>query len=135
MNHRRHIALLVCAAGVVACKPDLGSPPSLITEPTILAVRGSIMRTDANDVPAVFAEAEPGEKVSYDLLVASPQGTVVPRALFNVCLQPKPPAEGNSVSADCITASPSGEPAATAELMLPASGDACSLFCAPNTGS
>jgi hypothetical protein len=117
---------LVCAA---ACKPDLGSPPSLITEPTILAVRGRITKMEMDTGQTVFAEAQPGEKVVYDLLVASPEGTLTePKALFSVCLQPKPPAEGNSVSTACVTAPAEGTPAASAELTLPGSSDACSLF-------
>jgi hypothetical protein len=124
-------ALIVIAGLGLGCKPDLGAPPSLVTEPTILAVRGRITEagTDATVSAESFAEADPGEQVVYDLLVAGPGGTITDaRAVFTVCLQPKPPAESNSVSAACVSAPPEGEATTTAEITLPGPGDACSLF-------
>ena len=40
---RSHLAAIALAvAGLLGgCKPDLGSPPSLVTSPRILAVRGT----------------------------------------------------------------------------------------------
>ena len=81
-------ALLVALAG---CRPDLGDRESLVTSTRVLAVRG--------EPP----EAKPGDKVTYDLLVASPGGTVVePAARWALCAAAKPLAENASVAAECL---------------------------------
>ena len=53
----------LAALAAAACKPDLGDPPSLITEPRILAVRSDP------------AEVEPDHAVAYQALIAAPDGT------------------------------------------------------------
>ena len=109
----RHALALTLA--LVACKPTVGRAPSLITEPEILAVR------------SLPAEAKPGDPVTYDLLVASPAGTVLtPLAAWDVCTQPKPPAESNSVAAGCVTA-PVGD-VQGATFSAPVPSNACMLF-------
>lgn len=111
MSRRALFAVLSLAA----CKPSVGRAPSLITEPEVLAVR------------AQPAEADPGAPVTYDLLVVTPEGTVAaPNAFWNVCTTPKPPAEGNSVAATCVTA-PAGE-IQGANFAAPVPTDACTLF-------
>ena len=52
----------VAAAALAACKPDLGDPASLVTEPRILAVRSDP------------AEVEPTHMVAYQALIATPTG-------------------------------------------------------------
>jgi hypothetical protein len=106
---------LVLALAFAACKPTVGRAPSLITEPEILAVR------------SMPAEAKLGDSVTYDLLVVTPEGTVSnPVAAWDVCSQPKPPAESNSVAAGCVTAS-AGE-VQGASFSAPVPSDACMLF-------
>jgi hypothetical protein len=106
---------LLLTLALAACKPTVGRAPSLITEPEILAVR------------SLPAEAKPGDPVAYDLLVVSPEGTVSdPVAAWDVCSQPKPPAESNSVAAGCVTAA-AGE-AQGATFAAPVPTDACMLF-------
>jgi hypothetical protein len=75
------------------CKPDLGSPPSIVDspEPRILAVRG---------FPAEAAENSP---VTYDILAANNLGRVArPSVGWSQCDERKPPAEGNAVAAACL---------------------------------
>lgn len=52
----RAATALALAAGAAGCKPDLGSPASLVTGPRVLAVRGTP------------AEAYPGTMVAFDVL-------------------------------------------------------------------
>jgi hypothetical protein len=106
---------LLLTLALAACKPTVGRAPSLITEPEILAVRSQP------------AEAKPGDPVTYDLLVVTPEGAVPdPMAAWDICSQPKPPAESNSVAAGCVTA-PAGE-VQGATFTAPVPSDACMLF-------
>ena len=95
----RHLSLKASLVflGLMACKPDVGAPPSLIQGPTILAIRGEP------------AEAKQGAVVSYEALVVDPNGRMaVPEApvktgvTWATCDQPKPPIENNSVSVKCL---------------------------------
>jgi hypothetical protein len=89
----RRIAVLLLLAG---CKPDLGSPQSLVVEPRIIAVR--------QEPP----EVAPGTAVMAEVFAVSPTGRVIPPAegaLWALCTAPKPPAENNVVSHDCATGS------------------------------
>lgn len=103
--------LAVLAAGAAGCKPDLGSPASLLLGPRVLAVRG------------VPAEAGPGSTVTFDALAADPTGTIAdPRLSWSFCNTPKPPAETNAVSVPCLTTPDDAGPAATFTAMLPSDG-------------
>lgn len=74
-----------------ACVPDLGKRDSLIEEATILAVRGE--PPDVN----------PGEKVQFDVLLATPEGAVVtPLARWDYCASAKRLTENGAVSASCF---------------------------------
>jgi hypothetical protein len=80
---------LVILAG---CRPDLGSPPSLILEPRVIAVR--------LDPP----EVTPGGKVTAEVFAVSPQGRLaVGDVKWDLCVAPKPPAENNVVSEACVS--------------------------------
>lgn len=88
------LGALLVAGG---CKPDVGSPASLITGPTILAVRGEP------------AEAAPEQQVTYEVLAVDVDGripsvdsTVTRPVLWAVCKTPKPPIETNAVSRTCV---------------------------------
>ncbi len=89
-DQHRLFAFALCVLPM-ACKPTVGQPPYLITDFTLLAVRG--------DPP----EALPGANVTYSFLLASPvDGTVSNAdATWDVCMTPKPPAVSNSVSSTC----------------------------------
>jgi hypothetical protein len=85
--------MLLGLVAVAACKPDLGSPASLVTGPRILAVRG--MPPDAT--PGV-------DMVTYDALAVDVTGTVASPAIdWAQCLLPSPPAFVNDVSDACLT--------------------------------
>jgi hypothetical protein len=105
--------LVVLAA--IGCRPAVGRAPSLIVGPEILAVRGEP------------AEVSPGTSASFQFLLASPLGTVADaQGTWDVCTQPKPPSESNSVARACVIAPPGTDVGATFEAPIP--GDACSLF-------
>jgi hypothetical protein len=121
----RGSALVVTCLAVAACKPDVGNPVSLITGPTILAVRGEP------------AEATAGQPVSYELLAVDVDGpipavnsVISDPALWAVCTIPKPPTESNAVSKQCLdtTALPGAPGSTRTTFDAPMLDDACSLF-------
>jgi len=112
---RNQLRFILTVAMASACKPMVGRAPSLIVGPEVLAVRG------------VPAEAKQGESVTYDLLVASLDGTVAdPPSNWDLCLTPKPPAESNSVAAACVDAPPGDAQGADYSALVPL--NACTLF-------
>ena len=112
---RTSSTLLLAALAVLGCKPAVGRAPSLVVGPELLAVRGEP------------AEVSPGASVSYQFLLASPLGTVADgQGTWDVCNQPKPPSESNSVASACVHAEPGVDVGAT--FTAPVPGDACSLF-------
>jgi hypothetical protein len=109
------VIFILCGLCASACKPDLGAPQSLVTAPRVLAVRGNP------------AEADPGAAVAYDTLAVDPSGTVAtPQVTWGLCHTPKPPAEANAVSVDCLGALDETGPAPTFSSPMPT--DACTLF-------
>jgi hypothetical protein len=73
------------------CKPDFGTPSSLVTEKRVLAVK--------NDP----AEVRPGVPVTLTPLVVSPDGTEQqPSIDWALCMTPKPLDENNVVAAACL---------------------------------
>jgi hypothetical protein len=118
---RLSVAAAAVAAGVIAlpaCKPNLGSPTSLVVGPRILAVRGTP------------AEAAPTKMVTFDALAVEPSGTIMdPGLTWGMCSTPKPPAEANAVSPDCVDTNitpDSAGPTPTFMTMIP--NTACMLF-------
>ncbi len=95
--------VLIASLGLAAgCKPDLGAPPSLVTGPRILAVRG------------LPSESVPGGTVAYDILAVDVTGTVpAPDVGWAQCLLPDPPAFSNDVSDACLAIPDDAGPAAT----------------------
>jgi len=90
----RHVAAVavVGAALLAGCKPDLGTPPSLIVGPRVLAVRGT---------PPEAKQG--GDPVTYDMLVVDVDGrATAPTIGWAVCKEPHPPAESNIVSSACL---------------------------------
>jgi hypothetical protein len=86
----------LCAGAVLAltlaCKPNLGSPPSIVDGLRLLAVRG------------LPAEAAEGTSVTYDVLAVDEMGRVAnPTVGWYQCDERKPPAEGNAVAAACLS--------------------------------
>jgi len=116
--HLLAACLIVAAAAAPACKPDLGSPTSLVVGPRILAVRGA--------PPEVAAAAD----VTFDALAVDPAGTIAaPSLRWSFCHQPKPPAEANAVSIDCLKAPDDAGPAPTFMTTMPSGAqDPCQLF-------
>jgi hypothetical protein len=107
--------LLFLLLAVGACKPAVGRAPSLVVGPEILAIKGDP------------AEVSPDASVSYRFLMASPSGTVTDaQGAWDVCLQPKPPSESNSVASACVAAPSGADVGAT--FTAPVPSDACSLF-------
>ena len=81
----------------LGCRPQVGAPISLISGPSIVAIKGQP------------AEAAPGTPVTYEVLavdmsgrIPAPDGDVTSPALWSICDQPKPPIETNSVSSACL---------------------------------
>ncbi len=101
-----------------ACAPEVGAPLSVITAPRVLAIRGEP------------AEASPGTVVSWDALVATPDGSAPLAALaWSFCLEPRPLAQATVVSDACLLPSGTatlGPPAPSITAPIPAS--ACQLF-------
>jgi hypothetical protein len=116
MRQRRFV--LATLALIASCKPELGERESRITHPVILSVRG--------DPP----EAKPGERVSYSLLVATPDGPApAPTAGWAFCATPKLLGENGAASASCMSGAavrPIAEQASVALAATPQ--DACALF-------
>jgi hypothetical protein len=111
----RRLALLLLLAG---CKPDLGSPPSLVTEPRIIAVR--------QEPP----EVAPGASVVAEVFAVAPGGRVIPAAdgaVWDLCVAPKPPSENNVVSHDCATGSGLQPAGSGPMVMLTIPPTACAL--------
>jgi hypothetical protein len=112
---RKLSSILLVVLAAIGCKPAVGRAPSLIVGPEILAVRGDP------------AEVSPGASVSCQFLLASPLGTVVDaQGTWDVCTQPKPPSESNSVASACVNAAPGADVGATFSGPVPT--DACNLF-------
>ncbi|HEY7375968.1 MAG TPA: hypothetical protein VIF57_27660 [Polyangia bacterium] len=111
----RALAVLAVAAGAAGCKPDLGSPASLVIGPRVLGVRGTP------------AEADPGTPVAFDVLAVEPDGTIVDPAVgWSFCHTPKPPAEANAVSNACLDTPDDAGPAPS--FMAPLPNDGCMTF-------
>lgn len=85
----KHALLLLT---LVACDDALDQRLAIITEPRVLAVIGEP------------AEAKPGAMVSYQVVVASPDGPLTADASWAYCLASKPPTEDNAVSSSCLDA-------------------------------
>jgi hypothetical protein len=107
---------LLCLALVAACDDPLDQRLAIVDAPRVLAVISTP------------AEAKPGADVSYEAIVASPDGPIAAPPAWAFCTGPKPPTEDNVASVDCVdgealvdlgtTATPTGA--------LPADG--CLLF-------
>jgi hypothetical protein len=116
-NTRSRLGLAAIGAAALAagCKPNLGAPPSLVTGPRILAIRG------------MPAEASESASVTYDALAVTTDGTVPAPAIgWAQCLAPNPPASGNDVSSACLNIPDDAGPAPTFTAALPAND--CMLF-------
>ena len=114
----RALVVAGVVAAVAGCKPDFGTPASLVTERRILAVR------------AEPPEVRPTESAVFTALVVSPDGTVASPAVdWSLCVTPKPLDENNIVSSACLTAAGvMPVAAATASTMATVPANACALF-------
>lgn len=108
----RKLAMLVVFA---ACKPDLGAPASLVTEPRVLAVQSDP------------AEVKPGADTTLHALVVSPDGTLTPDVAWGFCTEPAPLSSNNVVGDDCIYGAASLMPRGT-DVTVTIPIDACSQF-------
>ena len=113
---------------VPACKPQVGSPLSLISGPAILAVKAEPAEADPRPGDANFHY----EALAVDLggRVPGPTADITSPLLWATCSQPKPPTESNSVSNACLdqNALPGtvGDSSTTYSALAPS--DACMLF-------
>ncbi len=107
---------LVAAVAQVACVPEREETPYQIVNPRVLAVRG------------IPAEANPGEEVHYEVLVASPDGPSQLDLELAYCLKARRAEERGGVSESCLQGS--GLLAVGTPATIPA--NACALF-GPNT--
>jgi hypothetical protein len=113
---------------VPACKPQVGSPISLIGGPAILAVKGEPAEVDPKAAdPTVHYEA-----LAVDLggRVPGPTTDITSPLLWATCNQPKPPTESNSVSSACLDqdALPGTAGDSPDTYSAPAPSDSCTLF-------
>ncbi len=108
----KHALILLVVA---ACRPDLGGPSSLVTEPRVLAIA------------AEPAEIVPGHEVALTTLIASPDGDLAPDVAWGFCSQPTPLSSNNAVGDDCIYGAAS-LPVRGATITTTIPIDACSIF-------
>ena len=103
---------------VAACKPDLGSPASLVDAPRYLAI--------VSDPP----EAAPGATVTLHAIIATPDGQVddAAPAAWAICTSPKPVSVNNAVDDDCVFEAQQTLPTRALALSATIPMDACSLF-------
>ena len=109
--------LLFIAVVLAGCKPDLGSPTSLVTGLRILGVK--------TEPP----EVSPGMEVKTDLLAVDPSGRMAAQAMWSLCLAHKPPAENNVVANDCGQQNKQLEPLMESgpRVIVPIPMNACAL--------
>ena len=114
-----------------ACKPSVGSPISLISGPSILAVKSVPAEVDPQGV--LF----PTATVAYEALVVdlngrvpAPSADITDPLLWATCLAPKPPTDTNSVSSDCLdeTKLPGAPGDSPTTYTADAPSNACALF-------
>jgi hypothetical protein len=75
---------------LAACDDALDQRLGIIDAPRVLAVI------------AEPAEAKPGEEVTYEAVIASPDGPFVAAPSWGYCTSPKPPTEDNAASTGCV---------------------------------
>jgi hypothetical protein len=112
------LAPLVVVALGAACKPEFGERASLVDREIVLAVIA--------EPPEVGAS----EGVTFSVLVASPQGTLVDEpARWDYCVTAKLLSENGAVTASCANAS-AVRPIATGvpSVIAPIPTDACGIF-------
>lgn len=81
---------LLCLPALAACDDALDQRLAIIDGPRVLAVISTP------------AEASPGAQVSYEAIVASPDGPLATPPAWAFCTAPKPPTEDNVASVDCV---------------------------------
>lgn len=84
----RRGALAILA--LAACDDPLDQRLGMIETPRVLAVI------------AEPAEAKPGAMVTYQAVIAGPDGPIVAAPSWGYCTSPKPPTEDNAASTDCV---------------------------------
>jgi len=114
-THRAALALLLGAGLAGGCKPDIGSPPSLVAGPQMLAIR---------QTPP---EVRPGATATFESLIGDPGGTLPIDVAWTLCTTPKPPSETNNVSEACVTMPDSDVPV-PGQVTLSLPSNACALF-------
>ncbi|AKV01576.1 hypothetical protein AKJ09_08239 [Labilithrix luteola] len=119
----RKLAFFATTCVLVACIPELGPRESFVGRTMVLAVR------------AEPPESKPGEPVTYEALVASPEGTIVaPRTQWAFCATPKLLTENGAVSPSCLADGVVALGDASANVQAVTPSDACLLF-GPETRS
>ncbi len=83
-------AALVIAAFAFSCDDPLDQRLGIIDAPRVLAVI------------AQPAEAKPGAMITYEAVIASPDGPLALAPRWGYCTSPKPPTEDNAASTDCV---------------------------------
>lgn len=116
---RAFVGLAVTAL-VMSCRPDLEGRPSLIEEPTVLALRSSP------------AEALPGETVDYEaLFVSTDEAAAEPESLsWQSCLLRKPLTTAGAIHPSCLNEEGTGIALLGTGLssVSAVDADACKLF-------
>jgi hypothetical protein len=116
---KQRLAIIACFLPIFcsSCEPPFEQRASLVTTPRILGVR------------AEPPESVPGQNVTYEALLANPDGPFVPETLqWAFCAAPKALTENNAVSAACLkdAVRPIDGNSLTISVNTPM--DACQLF-------
>jgi len=124
-----NIGAMVLLALLSACKPQVGSPISLISGPAILVVKGEPAEADPRLSGAANFQFE-ALAVDVGGRVPAPTADISSPILWSICNQPKPPTQSNSVSTACLdqNALPgvAGDSLDTYTALAPS--DSCQLF-------
>lgn len=105
--------LLLLTPALAGCVPQLGDTPWLVEAPRLLGVR------------ADRAEAGPGEVISFEALIATPDGAPpVPEWAF--CVAPRSLVERGAVSARCVDDTSALVPTHSSSATIPL--QACAFF-------
>lgn len=110
-------AFVLALFAVAACKPDFGTPASLVNDRRILAVR------------AEPPEARPSGSATFTALVVGPDGTELsPSLSWSLCLAPKPLDENNVVASACTGNGDVMDVGDGPSVSAPIPSNACALF-------
>ncbi len=109
----RRVACFLVLAG---CDTALDQRLAIVDEPRVLAVISNP------------AEAKPLAQVTYDVVVAGPDGPLSGLPHWSYCIGPKAPTEDNAVSDACVSGDALQDLGSSPQVMAALPADGCLLF-------